>query len=124
NPALLATYSRKTCMRLLIRLRSIEDSKYEMQYHYHLQGFIYNLLKGSKYDYVHDKEGYKFFCFSNIFPAYDVKKNDLRTLIVSAPSDEFISYLDDVLQKRTMEVAIGRMKFKIEYTKKLDAKLP
>lgn len=46
-------------MRLLIRLRCIEDSKYEMQYHYHLQGFIYNLLKGSKYDYVHDKDGYK-----------------------------------------------------------------
>lgn len=48
-------------MRLLVRLRCAEGGPYEMQYHYHLQGFIYGLLKGSKYDHVHDREGYKFF---------------------------------------------------------------
>lgn len=95
-----------------------------MQYHYHLQGFIYRLLEGSRYHYVHDKEGYKFFCFSNVFPAKDLVKNDLRTLIISSPSGEFISYINDVLQKWNAEVAIGNMKFKIEYIEKLDATLP
>ena len=76
-------------MRLLIKLLCAESSRYEMQYHYHLQGFIYNLLKGSKYDYMHDKEGYKFFCFSNIFPATEyLEKNDLRTLIISSPASK------------------------------------
>lgn len=112
-------------MRLLIRLRCIEDSKYEMQYHYHLQGFIYNLLKGSKYDYVHDKEGYKFFCFSNIFPAYDLKAGRQRTLIISCPDDEFIQYLYDVLTKpwnRTM--AVGSMKFRLMDLEKISTTVP
>lgn len=95
-----------------------------MQYHYHLQGFVYSLLEGSRYHYVHDKEGFKFFCFSNIFPAYDLVKNDLRTLIISSPSSEFISYVNDILQKWNAGVAIGNMKFKIEHTEKLDTKLP
>lgn len=44
-------------MRLLIKLRSEADTPYENQYHYHLQSFIYSLLKGSKYEYLHDKKG-------------------------------------------------------------------
>ncbi|MEM0287169.1 MAG: hypothetical protein QXG05_03215 [Nitrososphaerota archaeon] len=93
----------------------MEDSKYEMRYHYHLQGFIYNLLKGSKYDYVHDKEGYKFFCFSNIFPARDLVKNDPRILIISSPDSEFICHLNEMLLcQSNAEISIGGMKFKID----------
>jgi CRISPR-associated endoribonuclease Cas6 len=70
-------------MRLLVKLKSLIDSKYEMQYHYYLQSFIYDLLKGSKFHYLHDKQGYKFFCFSNIFPVCDFKIDDRRVLIIS-----------------------------------------
>ncbi|MEM4090779.1 MAG: CRISPR-associated endoribonuclease Cas6 [Thermoplasmatales archaeon] len=108
----------------MIRLRCIEDSKYEMLYHYHLQGFIYNLLEGSKYDYVHDKEGYKFFCFSNIFPARDLVKNDLRTLIISSPDSEFVCHLNEMLSRQSNAITIGSMKFKIDYVDKLDVRLP
>ncbi len=114
-------------MRLVIRLRAIENTPYEMQYHYHLQGFIYNLLRGSIYDQIHDKQGYKFFCFSNIFPARDLLQNDLRTLIVSSPNGEFIKYLYEILQLslgRGREVMIGIMKFKIDSLDKLIVKLP
>lgn len=107
-------------MRLMIRLRCTEDGPYEMQYHYHLQGFIYKLLEGSKYHYVHDKEGYKFFCFSNIFPAYDLKVGDIRTLIISSPDREFIEYLKGVLSKPwNIDVKVGSMKFKIDSNEKL-----
>ena len=86
-------------MRLMIKLQCLESSSYEMQYHYHLQGFIYNLLKDSKYHYIHNKEGYKFFCFSNIFPVTrDLEIRDLRTLIISSPDSEFIAYLYEMLQ--------------------------
>lgn len=109
----------------MVRLRCIEDNKYEMQYHYHLQGFIYNLLKGSKYDYVHDKDGYKFFCFSNIFPAYDLKEGQQRTLIVSCPDDEFIQYLYDVLTKPwNRTVAVGSMKFHLADLEKISTAVP
>jgi CRISPR-associated endoribonuclease Cas6 len=112
-------------MRLLIRLRSLQNGPYEMQYHYHLQGFIYSLLKGSKYHHVHDKGGYKFFCFSNIFPANPLRKDDLRTLIISSPDAEFISYLYEVLIKRSAaEVQVGSMRFGIDSLDKIDVKIP
>ncbi len=96
-----------------------------MQYHYHLQGFIYSLLEGSTYHYVHNKEGYKFFCFSNIFPAKDLVKNDVRTLIISSPDSDFISYLDEILlHPYNLEVKVGCMRFKIDYIDKLNVKLP
>jgi CRISPR-associated endoribonuclease Cas6 len=112
-------------MRLLVKLRCIEDTQYEMHYHYHLQGFIYNLLKGSKYDYLHNKEGYKFFCFSNIFPAKDLVRNDIRTLIISSPDDEFVFYLLQIFdQPWNKTVRVGKMKFIIERTQILETSLP
>jgi CRISPR-associated endoribonuclease Cas6 len=94
-----------------------------MQYHYHLQGFIYNLLRGSKYHQIHDKEGYKFFCFSNIFPAKALEKGDLRTLIVSSPDNEFIAYLYEALQQWSSDVKVGGMEFKIDFIEKLEVPL-
>jgi CRISPR-associated endoribonuclease Cas6 len=115
-------------MRLIIRLRTIENTRYEMQYHYHLQGFIYNLLRGSVYyDHVHDKEGYKFFCFSNIFPAKDLEKNDVRTLIISSPDPQFIRYLYEMSNmrlNRLNEVKVGTMNFKVDSMQELSTKIP
>ena len=110
-------------MRLLIRLQCTERCIYEMQYHYHLQGFIYNLLKGGKYHYIHNKEGYKFFCFSNIFPiTKNIEKNDLRMLIISSPDSEFITFLyDSLLQPHIRErIRFGSMVFRIESVSKID----
>jgi CRISPR-associated endoribonuclease Cas6 len=88
-----------------------------MQYYYHLQGFIYNLLKGSIYHEIHDMKRYKFFSFSNILPPYDLKQNDYRTLIISSPDGQFIRYLYEVLQlflDRGTAIKIGIMNFKID----------
>lgn len=98
-----------------------------MQYHYHLQGFIYNLLKSSKYSDLHDKEGYKFFCFSNIFPAYDLRQGDTRTLIISSPSEDFIEYIGSSLHhlfKKPVSIAIGSMKFEIHGIEKFNLQIP
>jgi CRISPR-associated endoribonuclease Cas6 len=111
----------------MIKLRCTEDSHYEMQYHYHLQGFIYSLLKDSKYNYLHDKEGYKFFCFSNIFPAYDLRRGDLRTLIVSSPDEGFVKYLSakaQNLHKTRTVINLGSMEFKLEDINELHVQIP
>src|SRR5690242_7040108 len=103
-------------MRLLIKLEATENAPYEMQYHYHLQGFIYNLLKGNKYDQMHDMGGNKFFSFSNIFPVNSLRQYDYRTLIISSPDKEFITYMYEMLQlllDRGTIIKIGTMKFKI-----------
>ena len=118
---------RDNGMRLLIRLQSTGNTPYEMQYHYHLQGFIYNLLKGSIYDEIHDIKGNKFFSFSNILPPYDLKQSDYRTLIISSPDEQFIRYLYEVLQLllgRGRAIKIGIMSFKIDSLRILQRIIP
>jgi CRISPR-associated endoribonuclease Cas6 len=90
-----------------------------MQYHYHLQGFIYSLLENSKYHYIHDKEGYKFFCFSNIFPITNIlEKNNIYNLLLSSPNNEIVKNIYEELkrlQKLATEINIGHMKFWINF---------
>jgi CRISPR-associated endoribonuclease Cas6 len=92
-----------------------------MQHHYHIQGLIYRLLEGSKYHHIHNKEGYKFFCFSNIFPVTQIlKKGNFRTLIISSPDEEFISFLYAQLQQPSnIQIAVGPMKFEIDSLDKM-----
>lgn len=108
--------------RLLIKLLAKETSPYEMEYNHHVQGLIYRHMMGSRYD-IHDKQGYKFFCFSNIFPFNDLRKNDKRSLIVSSPNHEFISYLYQQLGYEN-RIDIGNMRFKIDHCDKLNVTIP
>lgn len=108
--------------RLLIKLRAKESSTYEMEYNYHIQGLIYRLMRGSKYD-NHDKQGYKFYCFSNIFPFNDLRKNDQRNLLVSSPNSELISYLHQQLGYDN-NIDIGSMRFKVDHCDKLSITIP
>jgi len=88
-------------MRLLVKLQVIKNSPYERQYHYHLEGFIYKLLRGNSKYGVHNKQGNKFFCFSNIFPFDDLREDNLRNLIISSPNNDFISYLHERIDTKT-----------------------
>ena len=108
-------------MRLLIKLSPKFDFQYDTEYHYHLQGFIYNLIKNSKYHFLHDKKGYKFFCFSNIFPFSNlIRKNELKNWIISSPDTEFIDYLDSLLdENQNKQLDIGTIKFEIIGKEKL-----
>ena len=65
-------------MRLLLRLKSENDQK-DVSLEYHKsQGFVYSLLAESGFPLLHDKSGFKPFCFSNIFPFGDMKAGDVR----------------------------------------------
>jgi CRISPR-associated endoribonuclease Cas6 len=108
-------------MRLLIKLSSKFTYQYDTEYHYHLQGFIYNLIKDSKYHFLHDKKGYKYFCFSNIFPFSSlIKKNEVKNWIISSPDHEFIDYLDSLLNEiQNKYIRISYMEFEIIGKEKL-----
>lgn len=103
-------------MRILLRLRASKDFGYDAKYFHKLQGFIYNLLKGTEYSILHDKKGYKFFCFSNIFPIGDVKSGEIRNLIISSPDNLFIKTLKEKLNElinKGEELKIGEMQFEL-----------
>ncbi len=113
-------------MRVLVKLQSTRQQPYQTEYHYHLQGFIYSLLQGSVFEHLHDKEGYKFFCFSNIFPALDLKQRDIRHLLISSPDQDFIKLISSKLQeKRRSEekVSVGSMEFDIKKVETLHLSL-
>jgi CRISPR-associated endoribonuclease Cas6 len=78
-----------------------------------MQGFIYGLLeKSSQFSQLHDKKGYKFFCFSNIFsPSGSNDNTDIRYIIISSPNRDFVRYVSMMLIKikeRKDRVSIAR----------------
>ncbi len=113
-------------MRIITKLEAAKDCEYDLKYFHKLQGFIYSLLKTTEYSILHDKPGYKFFCFSNIFPIGDMKVGDKRNLIISSPDRLFIKFLKEKLEKLADEnrlINIGEMLFKIENASVVKTKL-
>jgi CRISPR-associated endoribonuclease Cas6 len=116
-------------MRLLVKLRALKDQAYDLRYHHKLQGFIYRLLEGTPYVKLHDRKGYKFFCFSNIFPPKSagrenpdqlMKRREPRHLLISSPDAGMIKILNDRLMglmENRGSVNIGEMSFEIESIK-------
>jgi CRISPR-associated endoribonuclease Cas6 len=112
-------------MRLLLELTSAKDCEYDLKYYHKLQGFIYSLLKDTPYSVLHDKKGYKFFCFSNIFPVPEdgkIKRGDKKNLLISSPDKLFINFLEEKVKERK-EINIGEIQFELNSVKKLKIKL-
>jgi len=118
-------------MRILINLRAAKNQGYESLYHHKLQGFVYGLLRDSGFGGLHDKRGYKFFCFSNIFPIKDIMDaGEAFNLIIASPNAELISSVEGALEKiladadgNGRDVNIGEMSFEVVGFKKLETKL-
>lgn len=99
---------------------------HDIKYYHKLQGFIYNLLKDTMYSNMHNKKGYKFFSFSNIFPPKDVKVGMVRQFLISSSDRKLIEVLKsklDVLKKEGRLANIGEMSFKVESISMLEPKI-
>jgi len=102
-------------LRVLVRLRAQGTFPYQLAYHHDFQGFIYSLLLGTRYQSLHDKERYKFFCFSNLVPPTRmISQDSLRTLMISSPDEAFI----ETIQRRLLglqgsAIRLGSMTFRI-----------
>ena len=106
--------------RLLVRLKASNDTKYERGHNKEVQGLIYHILdNSSEYGRLHDRQGCKFFSFTNIFPFHDLRQGDSRSLLISSPSNRLITYLKQQLEYLS-EIKIGAMRFKINYCEKFD----
>ena len=74
---------------------------------------MYSLLKGTAYEHLHDLRGYKYFCFSNIYPPADIAAGDTRYLAISSPDNELIRTFAEALLQRE-SVSIGAMQFALK----------
>ena len=113
-------------MRLLVGLEASSSFPYDLCYHHNLQGFIYSLLRGTEYAGIHDKDGCRFFSFSNLIPPTPiVKKGSRRSLVIASPDDHFIETLSQRLhQLAAKEARIGRMTFTVKRIKQFRTQLP
>jgi CRISPR-associated endoribonuclease Cas6 len=84
-------------LRIILKLRSSTTFSINFEYHSKIQGFLYSILKNTSFDHLHDKKGYKFFSFSNIFK--DNSDFNLFNLIISSPSCKLIREIAYYLQK-------------------------
>ncbi|MCX8162926.1 MAG: CRISPR-associated endoribonuclease Cas6, partial [Candidatus Micrarchaeota archaeon] len=109
-------------MRLLIKLKSLQDAAYDLYYYKKISGFIYSLLKNTPLENLHDSKNPKFFCFSNIFPVGDLKVGDERYLLISSPDRILIELLKYKMEKLST-VKFGELLFKIEEIKTIQTKL-
>lgn len=110
-------------MRLLITIQSLKDTAYNLPVNAKLQGLIYATLQNTPFSPLHDKNGYKFFCFSNIFPIGDIKKDDIRHILISSPNKGLLAQIKTgLLSKETLN--IGEFQFKIKEIREIRPKLP
>ncbi len=117
-------------MRLLLVLEAVSDFNYDLMYYSRVQAFIYSLLKFTEYDYLHDKKGFKFFSFSNIYPINEdmsISNGEEKFLLVSSPDKELMKSLSNQL-RRLMRgdglVTFGAMRFKLKSIKIFDISIP
>ena len=101
-------------MRIILELKAVKKYNPDFNYHYKAQGFIYSMLINTKYRELHNKEKYKFFCFSNIFKG----KNDQNwRFIVSSPDEKLIDQigvgLKSILNYK-VDVLLGGGTFKLK----------
>jgi CRISPR-associated endoribonuclease Cas6 len=111
-------------IRLLIELKALNSfSRYALEPH-KMQGFVYKQLLGTSFEDLHDKTGYKFFCFSNIFmPNHDRQKREFTlqitqgencNWIIASPDELLIQTLTQkILQKKqdNQSISIGETQF-------------
>lgn len=107
-------------MRLLIKFDSIKEATYNHDLH-KLQGFVYSLIENTEYANLHDKQDRKYFCYSNIFPACDIKKYDIRKMMIDTPDENLYKVLLKSLMclKKRQLVRIGDYSFVIDSIKEI-----
>ncbi|MGB4623265.1 MAG: CRISPR-associated endoribonuclease Cas6 [Candidatus Methanoculleus thermohydrogenotrophicum] len=112
-------------MRLLLKLQAAADQKNISLDYNKLQGFVYRLLHESGYPGIHDKEGYKYFSFSNVFPYDDMKEGDIRNFILASPNNNVIETIAaHLITYKDKPIHIGDCSFALRRVDKFNYTLP
>ncbi len=104
-------------MRLLVTLKDDTDTfvTNNVNNNYHIQSFIYNLLRNGIFHDLHDyekrKTGIPSFCFSNLFNSSQ-KNKTIKKLLISSPSEQLIKILYQKTSKLN-NISFGNTLFKV-----------
>ncbi|ASJ09413.1 CRISPR-associated endoribonuclease Cas6 [Thermococcus siculi] len=104
-------------MRIKLSLQPT-DGEFNQPNKHAVQGFIYNMLRDTRYEERHDEPRFKFFTFSDFFR----DRKGRLTFIISSPERGFINALYSKLKKRE-HVYIGKHQLKLLEVTKFDVPL-
>jgi len=105
-------------MRLILRFTPTEYALFNKINKHSIQGLLYYSLSGTKYENLHSKKGYKFFTFSDIFPATDFSPEKDYSLIISSPRKGLINEWYNKFSKMKY-IYLSDLSFKIKEIKKI-----
>lgn len=80
-------------LRISIHLTSERYIPVEVLNKYYVQSAIYSLLLGTEHSELHDSKHFKFFSFSDFFPAGPFFPHKGKTIVISSPDVELIDFL-------------------------------
>lgn len=103
-------------MRLMITFDSTE--KIPQPNKHAVQGFIYNMLKGTQYGERHDEPRFKFFTFSDFFR----DRSGKPTFVISSPDRGFVNALYHTTKEKE-RVYIGKQELRITRVKRFQLPL-
>jgi CRISPR-associated endoribonuclease Cas6 len=112
-------------LRIILKLKPEHKFTPYFEYHHQVQQFIYSLLKTTSFGSLHDKRGYKFFSFSNIFSSTRSDESNSFNLIISSPILSFIeqiSYQLEKLMQNHVPIEIGKTLFELQTFKRVSYK--
>jgi len=111
-------------VRLLLKINPKQKTPQPIDPH-KIQGFIYNLAKNTDFEKVHDRERYKYFCFSNIFPfepGEPLKESRNYNLLISTPENNFLTFLQGRFRSGFI-FDLGEYEFEVVNCKKVNPKV-
>ncbi|MFN3527733.1 MAG: CRISPR-associated endoribonuclease Cas6 [Candidatus Altarchaeaceae archaeon] len=89
---------------------------------YFIHSWIWNLLRDTEFSEMHDKNKFKFFTFSDIFPISDFSVKEKKKLIISSPNEKFIEKIYEKI-RNLKTFKLGIHEFEIVNFKKFFMKL-
>ena len=109
-------------MRVMLTISPVEYAPFNKITKHTIQGALYNLLIGTDYENLHNKKGFKFFTFSDVFPAKDYYPNKKYSFIISSPDRRLINTWYRALTHNEY-LYLSDVPFKIANVKKYDLPL-
>lgn len=88
------------------------DAAYDHAYHHKLRGRVWQALRGTEYEHLHDEERPLGFCYSNPFPPGNISEGDERIVIFSATDRDLLGEIAADLDANP-EFNIGEMPFEV-----------
>ena len=110
-------------MRLLIEGEILNDVLNNQPNKHAMQGFFYNLLRNTAYDPIHNRSGFKYFCYSDVFPLKNCHRGGKVKVLFSSPWRQLLQALREQIQIGESYLW-GGWRVKILNTKLFDVKLP